>query len=596
MATQQSVLSKATKQITVIGLTIGMTASFALGVAFLGLLSKGLGDVTLPPINCPELSMGRIAAATDYVGELHQMILDAQATGCIVRKATSQGVMNIVQTEDFKTGVQYQTFTQQSDTGSQIHVHLAHQDFFDVVPGASYNLSGIALDANNILVDSFGGAQTSIALDETKNVPYKEPVIGDQKFAVLLTYYNDAPQPDISTSTIESLLDDTNNFYQENSYAKMRFVGVEHPDQPYDMFGWAQANATNCGTTSHVTLLNAAMAAFDLQVDFTQYDRILIVHPHTCRSESEVGKRLHETPDGDATFSASWIGVYSDWVDQGYTRFGVMHELGHALGLKHAHAYACNINTVPILECTQGFNGQPYNEYEDYYDTMGYYISHNNAKYKDWLGWLDSSNVQTVTENGTFVLEPIETATSGLKVLIIPRTGNQRLYVEYREDIGWDQNGVPHGFVTGNTPMGALLHVDFTWNVIEFSKSMIFDPGGSATGYELHPALEKDEVFIDPVSGTKITTLDVVRDEENPANSRLTVQVEFQSCSDGTLYGQCQGTSLYYCDEGALVKDCSKCGSCPSGRVCDSSTGQCLCAVNCYAHPDDPCCPDVEDR
>jgi len=41
MATQQSVLSKATKQITVIGLTIGMTASFALGVAFLGLLSKG---------------------------------------------------------------------------------------------------------------------------------------------------------------------------------------------------------------------------------------------------------------------------------------------------------------------------------------------------------------------------------------------------------------------------------------------------------------------------------------------------------------------------------------------------------------------------
>jgi len=47
-----------------------------------------------------------------------------------------------------------------------------------------------------------------------------------------------------------------------------------------------------------------------------------------------------------------------------------------------------------------------------------------------------------------------------------------------------------------------------------------------------------------------------------------------EKCSDGTLYGQCSAIQPKYCDNGALKKNCQRCG-CPASGECDAGSGEC---------------------
>lgn len=46
-----------------------------------------------------------------------------------------------------------------------------------------------------------------------------------------------------------------------------------------------------------------------------------------------------------------------------------------------------------------------------------------------------------------------------------------------------------------------------------------------------------------------------------------------QTCSDGTLYGQCSTSKPKYCESGSLINKCFSCG-CPTGQQCET-TGNC---------------------
>lgn len=59
-------------------------------------------------------------------------------------------------------------------------------------------------------------------------------------------------------------------------------------------------------------------------------------------------------------------------------------------------------------------------------------------------------------------------------------------------------------------------------------------------------------------------------------------RINFKKCTDGTLNGQCSAVNVpKYCDGGALVNDCGKCGCPPDGSFCASGNickGANLCA------------------
>ena len=53
-----------------------------------------------------------------------------------------------------------------------------------------------------------------------------------------------------------------------------------------------------------------------------------------------------------------------------------------------------------------------------------------------------------------------------------------------------------------------------------------------------------------------------------------------QTCSDGTLYGQCSATKPKYCSSGTLINKCSQC-SCPTNQNCNTTSEECYTALQC---------------
>ncbi|MCP3684918.1 MAG: LamG domain-containing protein, partial [bacterium] len=63
-------------------------------------------------------------------------------------------------------------------------------------------------------------------------------------------------------------------------------------------------------------------------------------------------------------------------------------------------------------------------------------------------------------------------------------------------------------------------------------------------------------------------------DKECDDDGSCVVPPEPDTCSDGTLYGECSDTQPWYCNNGVLVNLCSTC-ECPSGKSCDPD-GSCV--------------------
>lgn len=165
-----------------------------------------------------------------------------------------------------------------------------------------------------------------------------------------------------------------------------------------------------------------------------------------------------------------------------------------------------------LRNCQDPFNLEScrVKEYGNSFSLMGFGSGHINPLRKIAKGWFYPSNIKIVTENEPpFVLEPVETNTTGLKILEIPRgDGTPPLYIEYR------QSGGGHGSVDPEFYNGAIVYVGSGQAVEADPDSpywdLTFPPGTSIT---------------DPFTGTII---DIIANDvhvDNQANSRLTVKV-----------------------------------------------------------------------
>ena len=107
--------------------------------------------------------------------------------------------------------------------------------------------------------------------------------------------------------------------------------------------------------------------------------------------------------------ACSWMGLGtlggnpgSTFIRAAFSANIIAHELGHNFGLDHSRARDCNLTPIDAdSECIVS-------GYGDILDTMGNRNNgHYNAFQKLRLGWLQ--NVETVSTNGTYILEPYET-------------------------------------------------------------------------------------------------------------------------------------------------------------------------------------------
>jgi hypothetical protein len=101
--------------------------------------------------------------------------------------------------------------------------------------------------------------------------------------------------------------------------------------------------------------------------------------------------------------NVGWAGLSNmrdaDWINGSYSAGVTGHELGHSLGLPHAHSVEAGADMFG----TPGSTTQT-NEYGNPYDIMGRGGStgHFNVLYKWRIGWEDSAEVKEVKESGVY--------------------------------------------------------------------------------------------------------------------------------------------------------------------------------------------------
>jgi hypothetical protein len=135
---------------------------------------------------------------------------------------------------------------------------------------------------------------------------------------------------------------------------------------------------------------------------------------------------------------SSWgqVGGGITWIHSMDASYAI-HELGHNLGLNHAHAKKCkgsNGAAVPMSNsCTDI-------EYGDPFDTMGDASGREfNAGYKAAIGWIPAANVKSVTTSQTVTLAPASKAVNAPQVLSLKGPSGFTYQVEFRAPTATDQ-------------------------------------------------------------------------------------------------------------------------------------------------------------
>ncbi|MEO8485671.1 MAG: NEW3 domain-containing protein [Betaproteobacteria bacterium] len=311
---------------------------------------------------------------------------------------------------------------------------------------------------------------------------------GAQKTLAILVNFANAPSQPYSVAAVQNVLfGTTSNFGFEASYQQTTFTGA--------VAGWFTIPVSSAGCDFNAIGQQALAAAQKAGHVLADYARFLYIFPASTCSWWGLG-----TVGGSP--SQAWI--HTKW---GLSLNVVGHELGHNLGLFHAHSLDCGANAIATSGCTAS-------EYGDVFDLMGNNVGgHYSAYQKERLGWLDDgisppiTTVPAVAGTATFDIAPLEDPRNGQpRALKIPRTSacgvaTEWFYVEARKAKGFD------AFLAGNANVqgGVLVHA-VADGVADSGYLLDMTP---STGAWSDAALTAGKSFTDPVSGVKIAPVSV---------------------------------------------------------------------------------------
>lgn len=419
---------------------------------------------------------------------------------CVEQQVNVEGTLATYVVDNFSASGET-IHTLFSNNGQEYRVHFANDVREPLKPGVKLRMHGYQVD-NEILVNA---ADTSAiqtitpgGTDMFSAIPASQ---GNQSVAAILISMQSSPASPLSANGIDSsVMNNINNYYKENSYGKTQLH--------WDVFGWYTVNNfTSCSDMNDVqTIVNTALnTAASKGMKVQDYTRFVVF----LNDASNLGCPF----DGIGTIGIVPMNVNGQTQNKSWAlalqksstgtntifwqSMVAGHELGHNFGDGHASSWDCG--NVPLAQsgCDKaGVTG----EYGDMFDIMGSDFAHMNAYHKEYIGWLTSTQVPTITKSGTYTIEPIETNTGGIKAIKIPRGADDYLYVEYKQKIGVDSN------LGGNKPTdvynGALIHI-----LLGNLHSGLIDTSPPLdTPRTYTPALKVGQTLTDPATGVKVTT------------------------------------------------------------------------------------------
>lgn len=378
------------------------------------------------------------------------------------------GEVENVYEEYFNEGYARQrVYVTDKNSGKKFELNFANGRL-DLNSGSVVKAKGKVLSGQMVL-DQAGG--TSV---QTVSVA-AAAISGDQKtIVILMNFADNSSQPWTQAQVYDAVFGSTNSanrYYQDNSNGSVSFSG--------NVVGWYTLPYTSTTCDNYTWASAADAAATSAGVVLSNYVHKVYVFPRVYACSWAGLGSVGGNP------SRAWISGY------GNDPRIYQHELGHNLTSRHASSLACgSLQIDSSANCT-------FSEYGDNYDTMGYWNSFQwNAPQKTVTGWIGSTNIKTVTSNGTYSLGYSEIAGGSLPQaikILKPDTG-EYYYFGYRQPKGFDA-GLPAG-ITG----GAQV---FLWDGSLQTKLLDATPGNGFADASLSDGTS----FTDPVNGITVTQL-----------------------------------------------------------------------------------------
>ncbi len=417
---------------------------------------------------------------------------------------TTRGEINVIHQDDFERGrSKFFYYLNAPDQPQNLPLYIAGTAP-TVLSGSEVEVHGYKID-NNLLANAQGGTVTVIRRA-------KPEALGNQRVLVVLLNFSDSGKPPFSKSQAKKLVfdDRVEAFVEENSYNKTHLTG--------EVTDWhtLRRKARIATSASRECVLPEVDEIYPLIKDkfnLKDYDRLIFIIDYTTQSGDcdltrgmgEIGKWSYQFGGVKYRFSGAWIplspislkeGVWGDSPFRDFD-YALSHELGHNLGLPHAHSWDCGAVVL-------GENCQQV-EYGNRFDTMGYGTnsSHFNAFYKEALGWLGGESSLIINKPGTYSLNPLEEA-KGVRLakIELAKDKNTPFYLEYRRGIGFDKS-LNNSRLSGNQS-GLFINLVPPW--AGFSRLLNITPLSPAGNEDWNVVtLPQDgQVLEDPSRGIRI--------------------------------------------------------------------------------------------
>ena len=255
----------------------------------------------------------------------------------------------------------------------------------------------------------------------------------------------------VTKSRLETVLQETSDNMASMSQGKTRFDYTVNADSAIPTLPNNTTYYYNNGSFKGGDIYDHTIAAFNALntgVNLSSYDIIGVYFGIN-----------HPSAAGVATVGGSKM-----WIYNYDSTFVFTHEGGHNYGLLHAHSWNTTDGSVVGSGATE--------DYGDIYDTMGAnYDSRStfHPQARDKLGWLETSQWQSVTASGTYRIQRFDhTSASGNRALRISRGGtNGHYWVGHRQNfdsnkvmenglyLQWQKNGTTDGWLLDTTPNSA---------------------------------------------------------------------------------------------------------------------------------------------
>lgn len=411
------------------------------------------------------------STSSTALAALALMLLGAVASptpiSAAVAATTVQGTLELVHGEDFATGKA--SYEYHLRTGNdRVALKLAKDVPPGFVNGATVRVTGRRDAGVFVAVD---GTTSS-----TKVLVSAPSWTGPRKVAVILiNFTNDTRKPftrAFANRVVFTNADSVRAYYQEQSHGSVYIGGttfdwlrIPHSSKSCDYLLWAAA-------------AKAGLAARG--VDLSSYTNFVFMFPPTS--------------------SCSWRGLAhlpgpSAWINGSPYLRVVAHELGHNLGVHHASSLRCTRDGVRVAlsaNCTRA-------EYGDPFTTMG------NARARHvhnlelvQIGYLPAAAAKAVVASGTYTLHHAS-ATSGTRIIGIPRGNGTWIYLEYRRPYGTHFDNFSS---TDPAVRGVTIRLAAGWTQI--TQTQLIDTRPGTTTFADAP-LRLDRTFRDYLSGAKVT-------------------------------------------------------------------------------------------